>query len=157
MAEKREYLTIVHLQVDAVDSLESVRVRFCQVSDLHVLVVELKASDFRWYGLIVLFVEVLDLKWISDCVSSLTQRCPSLGFLLCKSLRLDIPSTPLPAATHAAEAAVFSLAVGARQDRVQIGGEQKEKDERDHHHGQASDVRKIVNLLGRIAEIEAGL
>ena len=41
VAEQREDLPVVHLQVDAVDGLEAVRVRFCQVSDLHILIVEL--------------------------------------------------------------------------------------------------------------------
>ena len=155
MAKERKDLPVVHLEVDAIDGLEAVRVRLRQVCHLQVLVVELEAGNLWRYRLVVALVHVLDLEWIDDSVASVFQSASPRDLLLREGFRLDIMF--LLAAATAAKAAAFPLTVGARKNLVKPGSEQQENPERKEHHGQSRGVSVVVDRFIDIFELETGL
>ena len=71
MAKKRKDLPVVHLEVNAIDGLEAIRVHLSQVLNLQVLIVELKTGDFWRHWLVVALIEVLYLERIDYGITSL--------------------------------------------------------------------------------------
>lgn len=59
MAEQSKDLAVVHLEIDAIDSMEAIVVDLGQVCDLHVLILELHSGDLGRNGLIVFLLDVL--------------------------------------------------------------------------------------------------
>ena len=70
MAEESEDLSIVHLQVDAIDCLEAVWIHLEKTFHSEILVFKLKSGDFRRNRLMVFFFKILGLKRIRDSVLS---------------------------------------------------------------------------------------
>ena len=66
MTEEGENLAVVHLQVNALHGLLAIWVDLLKTFNLEVFILELESSDFRRHWLIVLFVEVFDLKWVHN-------------------------------------------------------------------------------------------
>ena len=120
MAQQGKNLTVVHLEIDAVYCTEFVRVYLCQVLNLQVLVLKLKSGDFRWHRLVVFLVEVFELKGIDDLFISvfILQSAPSLHLLLSEFIVLLLLLTPT--AHGEAETTAESLAVGSRQDLIEV-------------------------------------
>ena len=114
MTQQGKYLAVVHLEIYAVDGTELVRVYLCKILDLQELVLELKPGDFRRNRLVVLLVEILQLKGINDLLVStfILQSAPALYLLLNKLIILLLLLTPT--APGEAETATESLAVGSR-------------------------------------------
>ena len=62
-------MSIVHLQIYAVDSFKAVVVDLGQVTNLQELILQLKPSDLRSNWLIVFSFQILQFKWIHKGLS----------------------------------------------------------------------------------------
>ena len=58
-------MAAVHLKVDAINGFKAIRVHFAQVLDLQVLILNLESGDFEGNSLIVLLVDIGELKRIA--------------------------------------------------------------------------------------------
>ena len=117
MAQQGEDLSVVHLQVDAVDGLEAVRVDFGQVLDLEELIVKFKPGHLGGHGFIVLLVEILKLEWIIDLITCafFGKSAPSLDLLFAELIFLFNATFT---AHRKAETASKSFTVCTWQDSV---------------------------------------
>ena len=133
-------MSIVHLQVDALHGLLPVRVNLLKTFNLEVFVLELESCDLWRHWLIVLFVEVFDLKWGKNSlllVVGITEGASTLEFLLCELLFFNFrffPST----VPHEAEAAWKLFAVGAGHYLLEPEAEECKEEECYEHHYEAS-------------------
>ena len=74
MAQECKYLTVVHLQIDAIDCFEAIVVHFGQVTDLQELVLKLKSGNFGCNRLVVFALQIFKFERID-------KRLPSITFL----------------------------------------------------------------------------
>lgn len=82
MAKQGKDLSVVHLEVDAVDSLEAIVVHLGQVCDLQILVLKLHSGHLGRHSFIVGLIDVFKFKWVVNLVVRVTQSAPTLELLL---------------------------------------------------------------------------
>ena len=80
MSKQGENLALVHLQIDALHSLEAIRINLFDITDLQVLIVELLRRNFGSDALVVSPIQVLQLKWIRQSLPSLLNLITTAGF-----------------------------------------------------------------------------
>ena len=158
MAQQGKDLAVVHLEIDPVDGTELVRVYLSKILDFQILVLELKSGDFGRNRLVVLLVEILQLKGIDDLLVStfILLSVPALN-LLFSELIVVLLILLTPTAHGEAETTAESLAVGSRQDPIEVETEQREDDRRYEQHHQTCYERVVIYRLCRIAKSQAHL
>ena len=151
MAQESENLSVVHLEVDAIDRLEAVRIDLSQVLDLQVLVLELQAGHLRSDRLVIFLIKILGLKGV-DFIFIVFQGFPAV---LLRGIELFVlyDRGGALAAHGEAEAALLAFAIGARKDLIKVETEQSKENGGDEQHHHSRPVRIITNGLGRIAEL----
>lgn len=127
MAKKCKNLTIVHLQVNAVHSLETIRIDLSQILNLQVLVFKLHSSNFWSYWLIVLWIEIFKLEGICSnfsCSILFRQGRSSLLLLGAELLFLNLLLVTVTAAHSEAEASLLPLTISSWEHCVHIEAQQ---------------------------------
>ena len=170
MSKQRENLAFVHLQIDALNSFKAVWISLFDIFDPQVLIVKLLSCNFGCNSLVVPSIKVLKLKWIRQ---SLRQSLPSQTYLLLTTHRdivllnrfqlsephasslIDVFSSVALFATAAREAEAYrlSLSVIFWEHSFQVGGDQREKEERGDEHADTKLIRVIVDDLRCIVEV----
>jgi hypothetical protein len=122
MAQEGEYLSAVHLQIDAVDSFESVVVDLREIADLQELVLQLESGNLGGDRLVVFSLQILEFEWVDKCFSSLSflQGASSLNCFSIESSLFNVVATSTAVLAHAAEEYRQSVSVCLWKDGIEV-------------------------------------
>lgn len=125
MAQEGEYLSAVHLQIDAVDSFESVVVDLREIADLQELVLQLESGNLGGDRLVVFSLQILEFEWVDKCFSSLSflQGASSLNCFSIESSLFNVVATCTTSTAvlaHAAEEYRQSVSECLWKDGIEV-------------------------------------
>lgn len=123
MAKKCKNLAIIHFQVDAIHSLEAIRIYLSKILNFQVLVFKLHSSNFWSYWLVVRWIKIFKLKGVCltfACSILFRQSGSSLLLLRAKFFFLDLLLVSVTTAHGEAEASLFPFTISSWEHCVHI-------------------------------------
>ena len=139
MSKQSENLTIIHLHIDALDSLEATSVSFLEVQDAKVVACIFESFANQWRRFVILSRHLRALKGI---IFIGNQELVLLAFINLLEIVIAPPAAPI-VARHETETGMKSLTKITRHHLVKVES-QEEKEQKVESHHVESNIERVL-------------